>query len=387
MKRMCIALGFCVITLLGGCSFTPKSRLSENAPILRLEASQMVGVWTGTRLEDNHRHPSYQAINIREDGSGELVFSYVNKNGRYWVVGADFRLQGGPDGWLAQVVSPTVVFASNIHSDIMAGYFPQGSRYRLVTTANGLVLDRINDNSMYFVKQSAAPAVTVADVAVEKANQVLLAHGHSGAAQSNSGQLHAMTAAFQLGMGASAMANGNQAGALAGFDAAQRSAMSGLRGESYDPAAATRDALRTGIAIGSNGQVNPALDALASGSADTPAAPVAKEGEVVVTADMLANYPDGRAYDILILAPHGQSAGEFCFMYGVSLDSARAQLATAYALTGERSAYGPGNPRQQISYRSYPVSAGQSIRVGAEFHPGRMVLKPAGYTAYGDRPL
>ncbi|MCU0791740.1 MAG: hypothetical protein MUE42_02555 [Opitutaceae bacterium] len=164
----------------------------------------------------------------------------------------------------------------------------------------------------------------------------------------------------------------------------------GLAGKPFDATVAAQDALRTGAALGgadSHAAASPALSPRPAGSGVGAKTPESLQDDVIVDAAMMSAYTDGRAYDVLVLLPYGSSAGEFCFQYGIPKANALSLLEHAYAVAGDTSTYGSGSPRRQISYRSYPISVGQTLRMGVEFKPGQFVTKPANYTAHGILPL
>jgi len=101
-------------------------------------------------------------------------------------------------------------------------------------------------------------------------------------------------------------------------------------------------------------------------------------GNVTLGDSEISAYTDGKAYDIITMMPttDGASAGEWCYQYGIPVGNARSLLATGYAMAGDRSAYGSGNPQQSISWRSYPVRKGQKIKMGMEWKRGQAVVTP-----------
>jgi hypothetical protein len=303
--------------------------------------------------------------------------------------------ESAPGRWVLDQTGPIVT---------LEGGGTMGLRYKrpanvpLLLTPQGLVYDWPNENDRYYQRLSADPAASTRDFISREiaARRTRMSAGGAytdqPAQSGDAGQLHAMSSAFQFGAGLGALNRGNQAAAATAFEAARRSAEDGLAGKPFDATRATHDALRTGAALAGadgNAAASQAASSRPAGSGVGVGAktPESLQDDVIVDAAMMSAYTDGRAYDVLVLLPYGSSAGEFCFQYGIPKANALSLLEHAYAVAGDTSTYGNGSPRRQISYRSYPISVGQTLRMGVEFKPGQFVTKPANYTAHGILPL
>jgi hypothetical protein len=79
---------------------------------------------------------------------------------------------------------------------------------------------------------------------------------------------------------------------------------------------------------------------------------------------------------IRMMCPGTPTPMKLPLLHLIPLANARSLLATGYVMAGEVSEYGPGNPRQTISWRSYSVSKGQTIKMGIEWKRGQAVATP-----------
>ncbi len=388
-------------SLFSGCaSYTPVAVDTTNA--IPATQQSLVGSWLARETQDDPwNYPGVHGLTIRPDGTGEHISSTIFKTGngrQYWIRKSNILVKNSPEGGVTMDYIGRPVTLEGDGSMGLRYSSPKGTP--LILTAQGIVINKTGENGVYYQKVAGpemSSTATLISSEVASRRQRMLAGGSLPETSSNDdASLHLMTSAMQLGAGVAAMSDGNHAAAQVAFTAAQNQSSAGLQGQAYDYNQAGQDAFRTGAAIGSNGQSVPAYTNQYGSSAATntvnPSQATSGQSAIVpVDSLMLTAYTDGKAYDLLVVVPYngpgGKSAGEFCHYFGMTKANAQTLLQNSYAATGTRSQYGAGNPRAQISYRSYPVSLNQNIKYGMEWHVGKMLTKPANYTAYGIVPL
>jgi hypothetical protein len=362
----------------------------------------LVGSWIARETyDDPWNYPGILGLTIRPDGTGEHVSSTIFKTGngnQYWIKKSNILVNDVPNaGVTMDYVGRPITLEGN---GSMGMHYSAPKGTPLILTNQGLVINKTGENGVYYQKvagpEMASIAPLISTEIASRRQRMMAGMGYQAAPQNNDTNLHLMTSAMQFGAGVAAMSDGNNAAAQQAFTAAQNQSAAGIQGQAYDYNQAAQEAFRTGVAIGSDGQSIPNFPNQNSGTtAPNTINPsqAAKGQSAIVPVDslMITAYTDGKAYDLLVVVPYngpgGKTAGEFCFYYGMTKANALTLLQNSYAATGTLSAYGAGNPRAQISYRSYPVSLNQSIKYGMEWKVGQMVFKPHNFTAYGTLPL
>ncbi len=389
--------------LVGGCiSYEPPPPVDTSTQI-EAEKHDLTGRWIA---KDEHgdpwNYPGIDGLVIRPDGTGFHLSSTIFKSGdgkTYWIYRARIEVRQNKSGqWEMSYAEKPVTLEGGGSFGLQ---YTRPQNVPLVLTPRGLVIDRARDNAVYYSRFSAnydEPLYPLISEEIAKRRQRMMLGTYAGkstaGASENDSNLHAAASAFQIALGAAALADGNNAAANVAFQNAQRQSMAGLRGDEFDSFQAGKDAFLSGAAIGSDGRSVPS-GSLEKSVADVPSkgsrSAAESEGtmvaQVTVDSQMMTAYTDGMAYDVLTLVPQPGSAGEFAFFFGVPRGNAASLLANGFSAAGTNSAYGPGNPQQQISYRAYPVREGQTIRYGREIKTGQVVKKPPDYTAQAVRPL
>lgn len=316
-----------VSMLIAGCATTSTVSNSEKA---QLPKEKWAGVWFGNSVSF-YGHESSNGLLLRNNGTGYLVSSAIfepRHNPSFWVRRIDFT-------WaLDDQTSATarVTGKQTLAGDGSEGLFGNGSIFKILATNSGLKVANFGKQNSPFLKY---PGKFTGDVATKVTNETR-----------------------------------NKALALGGNETP-------YSGPTF--AQIAQGALKSyqqGLAIG--GAANPGSG---SGSQTNQAARSQDiVGQVQLGSAEIAAYTDGKAYNVLTLLPvDGNSGGEWCYQYGITIDNARSVLATGYALAADRSAYGPGNPRQIISWESVRVSQGSRIKMGIEWKKGQMVNVPLRY--------
>ncbi|RYD37855.1 MAG: hypothetical protein EOP87_02755 [Verrucomicrobiaceae bacterium] len=320
---------------------------APTSPPLALSGKQWEGVWEASRTS-YFKQESKQAIVLQSGGRGKIVTSTI------------FNPKSKPPLWVREfplswsVSSPNTLSVTMQESTTLAGDGVMSLRSKRGNTAvfhsteAGLFVTGTNLDSVAFRKTGKSPGQDIANAVVtDTKNRVLALGGDPDAKGPTIGQQ--ASAALLTGAGVGAMGDKNYQAAQSLFEQAGKS----LSGQGK------------GSAGGNSSVANVRLG------------------------DMeMAAFTNGKAYDILNLMPttDGASAGEWVYQYGLTYDQAKSFLATGYAMAGEVSAYGPGNPRQMISWRSYGVRSGQTIRMGQEWKRGTMAVTPYA-NRYASNPL
>jgi hypothetical protein len=392
------ALVLIVGSFLSGCvSPPPRADVSQAMPAGK---SDLVGTWVAYEQtpDDPWRFPQAYGLTIYPDNSGEYVVSAIFQSMRgraYSIAKNELRIEPSPTGgWQVDFLDD----GQQLEGDSSHGWgYSRPTDVPLILTPQGLVLDMDWNNHVYYIRTNSRPESTYAHISdyVEKQRKIIMGAtypgkspaGHSPGADAM--PKHVLASTLQMGAGVAAMSDGNHAAAQQAFDAVQRQTMAGMQGQDFDARQAGEDAFYTGAAIATDGASVEATRQSGALSGPAPAAShaVKQVAEVDVDSRMITAYSDGYAYDVLTLLPQPGSGGEYTFLYGQTKDNAKSLLETGYQLAGSNSTYGTGNPRQQISYRKYPIREGQKIKYGIDVRAGQFVNKPAGYISYGVMPL
>ncbi len=327
-----VAAGFLL-----GCGNTPAT---ISAPPVALSSKQWEGVWEGTG-KSYFGHESRQAIRIQSGGKGSVVTSAMYEPRHQpplWV-------QEIPFSW--EVINPSEMHIVLDEAQTLAGggSWGMGAKRKgvlsLKSTEQGLVLDALGIGHVAFKKTAKPLGGNIGhEIAQDTRNRTLTMGGNPDTTHQGSTTGEQVAAAFMAGAGLGAASNKEYGLAQQFLNQASAS----LAGKQSSQGGAGKDIM----------------------------------GNVTLGDSEMSAYTDGKAYDVITMMPttDGKSAGEWCYQYGLPVGNARSLLATGFAMAGDRSEYGPGNPRDSISWRSYPVRKGQTIRMGMEWKRGQAVVTP-----------
>lgn len=395
LPRFLLALGLSVLA--SGCGHIPKVSHQARIPI---SADQIVGQWESVQPGMGMDVGGPALLVFNPDGTGTIL------HGSVWERGGDHPHWVHYRAMTWRQISPDTIAVNAKAAETIAGAGFHGlfadakGATNIYSTPLGLAVNGLLISGAYFTRSPRPAENPMREIIARtegyyveaaRAGRVLTPMQARAKAQAENqallGAVGGFSQTMNMGAGLSPAASTPQAlrnQAIAGV--AQETLVATLA-DNPEEAQALRQGFQQGYHLGATAAGRPALPASPPAAVNPTATPAAEGvNQVALTALELRSYTDGYAYNIqaVLPPPGGRSAGEFCLMYGLTQENARSLLATGYALAGDRSIYGPGDPRQIVSWERVPLRDGATIPMGVQWQTGVMPAAPRFSHRYTD---